>query len=108
MSTRSSTKTRPGAAPAGPSLTDLTRQVERAEGFPEILAALRAWRSATIDGAWGSAGPLATAAVANAQTPGSTVLVVLAHVGDLDDFRDDLASFSGLEPEVFPAWDRTP
>ena len=30
----------------------------------------------------------------------------MAHVGDVDDFRDDLATFSGLTPEVFPAWDR--
>ena len=31
-------------------LKDLTRQVQRAEGFPEVLAALKNGRSATIDG----------------------------------------------------------
>jgi len=63
-------------------------------------------RSATVDGAWGSAAPRAAAALA-LHAP-STLVVALAHVGDADDFRDDLAAFSGLNPEVFPAWDRTP
>jgi transcription-repair coupling factor (superfamily II helicase) len=71
-----------------------------------VLAALKNGHSATVDGAWGSAGPLAAAALAlHAPT---TLLVVLAHVGDLDDFRDDLATFSGLNPEVFPAWEKLP
>ena len=33
---------------------------------------------------------------------------MLAHVGDVDDFRDDVATFAGIAPEVFPAWDRLP
>ena len=33
---------------------------------------------------------------------------MLAHVGDVDDFRDDVATFAGVVPEVFPAWDRLP
>ena len=86
---------------AGLGLKELTRLVQRAEGFPEILAALKNRHSATVDGAWGSAGPLAAAALA-LHAP-STLVVVLAHVGDVDDFRDDLATFSGLNPEVFPA-----
>ncbi|MGE3819488.1 MAG: CarD family transcriptional regulator, partial [Isosphaeraceae bacterium] len=87
-------------------LKDLTRLIQRAPGFPEILAALKNGHGATIDGAWGSAGPLAAAALAW-QAP-TTLVVVLAHVGDVDDFRDDLATFSGLAPEVFPAWERSP
>ncbi len=83
------------------TLKDLTRLIQRAPGFPEILAALKNGHSATLDGAWGSAGPLAAAALAlHAPT---TLVVALAHVGDVDDFRDDLATFSGLNPEVFPA-----
>ena len=35
-------------------------------------------------------------------------MIVLAHVGDVDDFRDDVATFAGVAPEVFPAWDRLP
>ena len=87
-------------------LKDLTRLVQRAPGFPEVLAALKNGRSATIDGAWGSAGPLAAAAL-GLHAP-RTLLVVLAHVGDVDDFRDDVATFAGVVPEVFPAWDRLP
>jgi transcription-repair coupling factor (superfamily II helicase) len=87
-------------------LKDLTRQVQRAPGFPEILAALKNGRSATIDGAWGSAGPLAAAAL-GLHAP-TTLLIVLAHVGDIDDYADDIATFAGVKPEIFPAWDRLP
>ena len=87
-------------------LKDLTRAVQRAPGFGEVLAALKNGRSATIDGAWGSAGPLAAAAL-GLHAP-QTLLIVLAHVGDVDDFADDVALFSGVRPEVFPAWERPP
>ncbi len=45
------------AATAAPirELKDLTRVIQRASGFPEVLAALKNGRAATIDGAWGSA-----------------------------------------------------
>src|SRR5215210_2533997 len=100
----SKTSTPPGASVR--ELKDLTRLVQRASGFPEVLAALKNGRSATIDGAWGSAGPLAAAAL-GLHAP-RTLLIVLAHVGDVDDFRDDVATFAGVVPEVFPAWDRLP
>src|SRR4051794_12058749 len=93
-------------APAVRELKDLTRLIQRAPGFPEVLAALKNGRSGTIDGAWGSAGPLATAAL-GLHAP-KTLVVVLAHVGDVDDFRDDVATFAGVVPEVLPAWDRLP
>ena len=47
--------TQPAAAPPIQGLKDLTREIQRAPGFPEVLAALKNGRSATIDGAWGSA-----------------------------------------------------
>jgi transcription-repair coupling factor (superfamily II helicase) len=96
----------PSRAAAPLELRDLTRLIQRAPGFPEVLAALKNSRSATIDGAWGSAAPLAAAALA-LHAPGP-VMIALAHVGDVDDFRDDVATFSGINPEVFPAWDRLP
>ena len=74
-------------------LKDLTRQIQRAPGFPEVLAALKNGRSATIDGAWGSAAALASAAL-GLHAP-TTLVIVLAHVGDVDDFRDDVATFAG-------------
>ena len=94
-----------GAAPVK-ALKDLTRLVQRSAGFPEILAALKNGRSATIDGAWGSAGPLAVAGL-GLHAP-RMLLVVLAHVGDADDYRDDVATFAGVAPDVFPAWERLP
>ncbi len=87
-------------------LKDLTRAVQRAPGFPEVLAALKNGHSATIDGAWGSAAPLTTAAL-GLQAP-ATLLIALAHVGDLDDFADDVATFAGDRPEILPAWERLP
>ena len=38
----------------------------------------------------------------------ATLVIVLAHVGDVDDFRDDVATFAGILPEVFPAWEKPP
>ncbi len=103
-STRKPSTATPGQT--GRGLKELTRQIQRAERFPELVAALNAGRSGTIDGAWGSAGPLAAGALAlHAE---KTLLIVLAHVGDLDDYRDDVATFSGIAPDVFPAWDRHP
>ncbi len=87
-------------------LKDLTRLVQRAPGFPEVLAALKNGRSATIDGAWGSAAPLAAAGL-GLHAP-RTLLIVLAHVGDVDDFADDVANFAGIRPEILPAWERLP
>jgi transcription-repair coupling factor (superfamily II helicase) len=87
-------------------LKDLTREIQRASGFPEVLAALKNGRSATIDGAWGSAAALVSAAL-GLHAP-ATLVILLAHVGDVDDFRDDVATFAGIVPEVFPAWDKPP
>src|SRR5262249_21242176 len=98
--------TSPAPAATVRELKDLTRLIPRAPGFPRSLAALKNGRGATLDGAWGSAAPLATAAL-GLHAP-STLLVVLAHVGDLDDFAEDIATFAGGRPEVLPAWDRLP
>lgn len=87
-------------------LKDLTRLLQRSAGVPEVIAALKNGNSATVDGAWGSAGPLAAAAI-GLHAP-TTLVIVLAHVGDVDDFRDDVATFAGHSPEVFPAWERLP
>src|SRR5271163_2949825 len=69
-------------------LKDLTREIQRAPGFPEVVAALKNGRSATVDGAWGSASALVSAAL-GLHAPASLV-ILLAHVGDVDDFRDDV------------------
>jgi transcription-repair coupling factor (superfamily II helicase) len=87
-------------------LQDLPALLRQTEGFASVLEALRQGRSATVDGAWGSSAALAAAALAS-DSP-RTVLVVIAHPRDVDGWVGDLASFSGLQPLVFPAWDNQP
>src|SRR5262245_20646899 len=91
-------------APA--QLADLARVLRAAEGMDAVLAALHAGHGGTIGGGWGSASALAVATLAS-DVPG-TLLVVLAHPGDLDTWSADLASFTGHAPLVFPAWDHLP
>src|SRR5262249_57210595 len=90
---------------ARPSLRfdDLVRRVEKTEGFSVLAAALQAGRSGNIDGAWGSSAALAVAALGlRASKP---LLVAIAFPRDLDGWADDLATFSGRRPAIFPAWD---
>jgi transcription-repair coupling factor (superfamily II helicase) len=94
------------AEPALENLKDLTRNSQSAEGFRALVAALKNGHGATIDGAWGSSGALATAAAG--LHAGGTVLVALAHPRDADGWVEDLASFAGIRPLVFPAWDSLP
>ena len=93
-------------APAIDNLTNLVHIIQTAEGFPELLAALHGGHSGTIDGAWGSSSSLAAAAL-GLHAP-QTLLVVIAHPRDLDPWSTDLASFAGVRPVVFPAWDNLP
>jgi transcription-repair coupling factor (superfamily II helicase) len=93
-------------APSLDSLKDLTRLVQSAEGFHPLVAALKNGHGATVDGAWGSSSALVTAAL-GLHAP-RTLLVVIAHPRDLDGWGEDLASFAGVRPIVFPAWDSLP
>ncbi len=96
----------PATSAALDQLTALSGLIRRAEGFAAVLAALQQGHSATVDGAWGSSAALVAAALAQ-DTP-HTLLVVIAHPRDVDGWVGDLASFSGLRPIVFPAWDNQP
>ena len=87
-------------------LADLPSLVRAAEGFAGVSVALRAGGAGTVDGAWGSAAALACAALA-ADAP-STLLVVLAHLGDVDAWANDLHSFAGVRPVLFPAFETWP
>ncbi|MCI0461043.1 MAG: hypothetical protein L0Z62_29190, partial [Gemmataceae bacterium] len=91
-------------APAG--LKDLTLAVQRTEGFHPLVAALQNGRAATIDGAWNSSAALAASAL-GLHTSG-TLVIVLAHPRDSDPWCEDILSFAGLRPVVFPAWDAWP
>ena len=87
-------------------LRDLTKLVQKVEGFHEVVAALKNRRSATIDGTWGSSASLAAAAI-GLHTP-RTLLITLAHPSDIDGWTEDLAGFAGQRPVIFPAWDALP
>src|SRR2546421_12545268 len=80
--------------------------LQAAEGWGALRAALAAGQSGTIDGAWGSAAALAVAALAD-DSPG-TVLAVLPTVSDVPAWVEDLASFTGVRPAVFEAWETWP
>src|SRR5262245_14622084 len=92
---------------AGPdTLADLPRLLSDGEGFADVAASLRAGRAGTIDGAWGSSAALSAATLA-AEAP-ATVFVVLAHPGDVDPWANDLHSFIGRRPAIFPAFESWP
>src|SRR5438067_9185768 len=92
--------------PTVDNLKDLTRVVQTAEGFHPLVAALKNGHGATVDGAWGSSGAL-TAAALGLHAP-RTLLVVVAHPRDADGWVEDIATFAGMRPVTFPAWDNLP
>ena len=69
--------------------------------FARLTDALRRGDAATLDGVWGSA--CAPAAAAIAREAPATLVVVCPKMDDIDVFVDDLAVFSSLDPERFPA-----
>jgi transcription-repair coupling factor (superfamily II helicase) len=94
----------PAQMPAG--LQDLPRWLESAEGFAAVAEGLLRAESATIDGAWNSSAALAATTLA-LRAP-ATLLVVLAHPRDLEDWASDIRSFGGIDASIFPAWDALP
>ncbi len=86
-------------------LTDLPSRLLAQPGMDDVLARLREGHDATIDGAWGSSATLA--AVAFSQQAPNSILVVLAHEKDVDEFAADAAAF-GVETQSFPAWSALP
>ncbi len=94
------------ATTASDRLLELVGRLERQQGFAEVVESLRAGQAATLDGAWGSSCALAAAGL-GAHTPG-TLVVVCPQVDDIDELVDDLALFTRLAPERFPAWESLP
>jgi len=94
------------ATTASDRLLELAERVERQEGFARVVEALRAGQQATIDGVWGSACALVTAALA-ACAPGPVVLVA-PDQEELEHLADALELFSRQTPERFPAWESLP
>ncbi|MBN2476379.1 MAG: transcription-repair coupling factor [Pirellulales bacterium] len=87
-------------------LFELAERLERHEGFAEVVESLAAGHAATLDGVWGSSCAL-VAAVLAARAPGP-VVVVCPQVDQADELVDDLALFSAITPERFPAWESLP
>jgi len=87
-------------------LSQLPALVRKTEGYGELVRALRAGESGNVEGAWASAGALATAALAG-DAPGC-VLCVCPHVNQVEDFAEDLESFSGRPPLLFPTREHLP
>ncbi len=100
------TRAAPKKLSAVDNLKDLTRIMQRAEGFHPLTAALKNGHGGSIDGAWGSSASLAVAAL-GLQAP-RALLIVIAHPRDVDGWADDIETFTGLRPSVFPAWDAPP
>lgn len=87
-------------------LARLAEVVRAQEGYRAVAEALASGRAATIEGAWGSAAALITAALVRERPP--VLVAVLAHVGDIDYFVRDLKTFGCEEVAVFPAWEGEP
>ena len=88
------------------NLLDLVQVLYRSERFVGVVSALERGESGAVDGAWGAACALVVSAIAQ-RCPGRLV-VVLPRIGDVDEFADDVANFSGETPLVFPAWESLP
>ncbi len=94
------------ATTASDRLLELVGRLERQEGFAQIVDSLKGGHAATLDGVWGSSCALAAAALA-AHAP-ATLVVVCPQIDQIDELVDDLALFTRLTPERFPAWESLP
>jgi transcription-repair coupling factor (superfamily II helicase) len=99
---RTATAKPPNEAPLR-ALPSLLRAVE---GWSALRSALEAGHSGTIDGAWGSSGTLAAAALSLDVT--GTLLVVVPNPADPVPWAEDLTSFTGTAPGIFQAWEGWP
>jgi transcription-repair coupling factor (superfamily II helicase) len=94
----------PSVVTASERLQDLVGRLEAQQGFAEVIASLQAGHASTLGGVWGSSCALVAASLVR-HAPGPLV-VVWPHMDDLDDFCDDLALFTAVQPERFPPWER--
>ncbi|MFM7245202.1 MAG: transcription-repair coupling factor [Planctomycetaceae bacterium] len=85
-------------------LLGLADTLESHRGFADVVAALREGHGGAIGGTWGAASALAVAALLEAWTPATgTLVVVLPHAAEADDFLADLALFSNVAAVLLPA-----
>ncbi len=98
--------TRADEATAQGRLLDLVDQIDRQEGFAEVVSSLAEGDAATLDGVWG--GSLALVAAALAHRVPATLLVVCPFPDQVDELLDELALFTPHTAERFPAWETMP
>jgi transcription-repair coupling factor (superfamily II helicase) len=91
---------------ASERLLELAGRIERHADFGGVLAGLQQGHAATLDGVWGSSCALVAATLA--QNVPQSLVVVCPHVGDVDDFADDLGLFTRTVPEKLPARSASP
>src|SRR5580704_3446119 len=84
-------------------LFELAGRLREEAGFAEVVTALKAGHGATLGGVWGSSCALAAAALA-AEAP-RALLIVCPRQADIDPLCDDMALFTSLVPQRFPAWE---
>ena len=91
---------------AGRRLRELAANLVLHRGFSDVIASLEAGHGGTLGGVWGSSCVLVTAALAQS-CPGPLV-VVAPHQAEIEAIARDLALFSNLPVEEFPAWEAEP
>ena len=91
------------AQTASERLPELVDRLEAVEGFAEVVAALKKGVGATLDGVWGSACALASAAIGR-HAP-ATLVIVAPHAGEVEDLIDELVLFTETPGEAFPAYE---
>ena len=89
------------AATASDRLLELVGCLGSEAGFAEVVESLAGGHAATLDGVWGSSCALVAATLA-ASAP-ATLAVVCPQIDQVDELIDDLALFTRLKPERFPA-----
>lgn len=90
---------------AGP-FGNLVEQLHQQHQFAAVCEALKQQRSAAVEGCWGSACSLVSAALAREAT--GPVVVVSPHLDDLADLADEVALFLGESVSLLPAWEVPP
>ena len=82
----------------------LADTLELHRGFADVIAALREGHGGAVGGTWGSASALTVAAILKAwSTATGTLVVVLPHATEADDFLADLKLFSDVAAVLLPA-----
>lgn len=86
-------------------LAQLTDHLTNQEDFSRVVASLAAGHAGALGGVWGASRALVSAALA--QQSSGPVVVVLPHMGDVDNFLADAKLFATSNAATilpFPAW----